>query len=134
MLHLVAFDIEGNEIWQYCASNLIVASGYTIAAEALAGVIGATLTHVAVGTNGNEPQDDDTEITGATTVAITGVEYPERATVRFNFHIDYTDAVGMSIREFGLLSADGRLFSRKVREAIEKTEHMAIAGMWKINI
>jgi hypothetical protein len=40
----------------------------------------------------------------------------------------------MAIREFGLLTADGRLFSRKTREAIDKTAHMSIVGAWDINV
>ncbi|MDR2449792.1 MAG: hypothetical protein LBD52_07525 [Prevotellaceae bacterium] len=133
-LHLTAYDAHGVELWSDTAHNLIVATGYNATAEALAGVEGARIQKIAVGANGTAPQATDTEITGAEVVNITNVEYPAPATVRFNFMIDYGVAVGMPIREFGLLTADGRLFSRKTREAIDKTEHMSIVGAWDIHM
>jgi hypothetical protein len=104
-----------------------------VAVEALAGVAGARIQKIAVGSNGVAPQETDTDITSAVVLNIQSVEYPLPATVRFHFNIDYADAIGMPIREFGLLTADGRLFSRKTREAIDKTEHMSIVGAWDIN-
>lgn len=133
-LRLTAYDANGVELWRDTSRNTIVVTGYNAAAEALAGVEGARILKIAVGTNGAEPQGTDTEITGAVILDIQSVEYPAPATVRFNFMIDYTDAVGMSIREFGLFTADGRLFSRKTREAIDKTAHMSIVGAWDINV
>ena len=133
-LHLWALDDQGHELWHISASNLIVASGYQATAQALAGVEAARIARVAVGTNGTEPVESDTSTTNAVTVDISRVEYPQPTTVRFHFTVGYNDAVGMSIREFGLLLTDGRLFSRKVRTAIEKTQYMSIVGMWDINI
>jgi hypothetical protein len=133
-LHLRAYDTQGVELWRDTACNLIVASGYNAAAEALAGVEGARIQKVVIGADGTWPQETDTEITGAEILVIQSVEYPAPATVRFNFMIDYDVAVGMSIREFGLLTADGRLFSRKTREAIDKTAHMSIVGAWDIHM
>lgn len=133
-LHLSVKDKAGNVITEFVGDNLVVATGYTAAAEALAGVHGAAITQVAVGTSSAEPAETDTEITEAVKVPIQSVEYPSAGMVRFNFTIDYNTAVGMTIREFGLLTTDGRLFSRKVREAIEKTEAMSIVGAWDITI
>jgi hypothetical protein len=133
-LHLRAYDVHGVELWHDTARNLIVATGYNATAEALAGVEGARIQKIAVGTNATWPQETDTEITDAEIVDIINVEYPAPATVRFNFMIDYDVAAGMAIREFGLLTADGRLFSRKTREAIDKTEHMSIVGAWDIHM
>lgn len=132
ILHLRAIDRHGRELWSMTDSNLIVAGGYRITAEALAGTPGTKISNVAIGTNTTEPQETDTQITNAVMTTIQNVEYPAPSTVRFHFRFEYTDAVGMSIAEFGLLSADGRLFSRKVRAVIEKTEHMTIVGMWDI--
>ena len=89
---------------------------------------------MAVGTGSTEPAEGDVAIIDAVSVAVRSVEYPASGTVRFNFSIGYDVAVGMTIREFGLLTADGRLFSRKVREGIEKTEAMSIVGRWDIII
>ena len=115
-------------------NNPLGIGGYEAAAEALAGVAGAAIARVAVGTSGTEPTEGDTALTDAVSVAIQSVEYPAAGTVRFNFSIGYDVAVGKTIREFGLLTADGRLFSRKVREGIEKTEAMSIVGRWDIII
>lgn len=133
ILHLTAYDKDGVEVWQNREKNLIVASGYNIAAEALAGVDNARIAKVAIGTNGAGPQDGNTEITDAAVFDVQTVEYPQPGTVRFNFTIGYAEAVGMSVREFGLLTVDGRLFSRKVRQPIEKTVHMSLVGAWDIN-
>lgn len=133
-LHLSVIYRDGSVVDEFVGNNLVVASGYTAAAEALAGVQGAAITQVAVGTSSVEPSETDTAITDAVNVDIQSIEYPSAGMVRFNFTIDYDTAVGMTIREFGLLTTDGRLFSRKVREAIEKTEAMSIVGAWDITI
>lgn len=133
-LHLRAYDRAGVEVWRSDEKNLIVATGYTAAVEALAGVAGAKITAVAVGTSGTEPTLDDTAIKNAVAIPIQSVTYPAPATVRFNFVIGYNDAVGINIREFGLLTADGRLFSRRVREILEKSQYLTVSGMWEIKM
>ena len=104
-----------------------------IAAEALAGLPNAAISKVAAGTNGTAPTENDTSITDPTIVDVQTVEYPAPDTVRFNFTFGYMDAAGKSIAEFGLLTTDGRLFARKVRQPIEKTEYMTIKGSWEIS-
>lgn len=133
MLTLRAYDTAGVELWCDAGNNHIVATGYAAAAEALAGVPGARIARVGAGTSGSEPTDNDTPIADAVFVDIQSVEYPAPGTVRFNFTFGYTDAVGMAIREFGLYTSDGRLFSRKVREPIEKTPYMSLVGTWDIH-
>lgn len=134
ILRLRVYDRTGAELWSDVGKNLIVAQGYEIACEMLAGVEAAHIAKIAVGTNGIAPQESDTLITNSAVVEVQSVEYPEPTTVRFNFTIGYEDAVGMQIREFGLMTADGRLFSRKVRASIEKTKYMTIVGAWDINM
>ncbi len=133
ILTLRAYDARGVELWRAAACNRIVATGYAAAAEALAGVAGARIAQVGAGTSGNEPTDNDTQIADAVRVDVQSIEYPTPSTVRFNFTFGYDDAVGMTIREFGLYTADGRLFSRKVREPIEKTQYMSLVGAWDIH-
>lgn len=132
VLHLIAYDQQGRELWSLRQSNQIVNGAYEIAAEALAGLPNAAISKVAAGTNGTEPTESDTSITDPTIVDVQTVEYPAPDTVRFNFTFGYMDAAGKSIAEFGLLAADGRLFARKVRQPIEKTEYMTIKGSWEI--
>lgn len=134
VLHLRAYNRDGVEVWRSEDKNLIVTSGYDAAAEALAGVAGAKIVAVAVGTNGMEPALEDTAIKNAVVIPVQSVDYPTPATVRFNFTIGYDAANGINIREFGLLTADGRLFSRRVREVLEKSQYLTISGMWEIKI
>ncbi len=133
ILTLRAYDAQGGELWRSTSRNHIVATGYAAAAEALAGVAGARIAQVGAGTSGNEPTDNDTQIADAVRVDVQSIEYLTPSTVRFNFTFGYDDAVGMTIREFGLYTADGRLFSRKVREPIEKTQYMSLVGAWDIH-
>lgn len=132
ILHLRVLDVAGVEVWADSAKNLIVSGGYNIAARALAGVEGYKLAKIAVGTNATQPVESDSQITDAVVLAVESVEYPRAGTVRFNFTVGYNDAVGMPVREFGLLADNGQLFSRKVRETIDKTQHMTIVGAWEI--
>lgn len=133
VLHLIAYDQQGRELWSLQQSNQIVNGAYEIAAEALAGLPNAAISKVAAGTNGTAPTENDTSITDPTIVDVQTVEYPAPDTVRFNFTFGYMDAAGKSIAEFGLLTTDGRLFARKVRQPIEKTEYMTIKGSWEIS-
>ena len=133
-LRLTAYDKAGAILWCEAGKNLIVTTGYRALFEALAGVQGSAITKVAVGTNAIAPTETDTQITNSTTLAIQSVEYPNDKQVRFNFVIGYNDAVGKAITEFGLLTNDGRLFSRKTRAAIDKTQYMSIVGQWDIII
>ena len=133
-LRLSAYDREGRKVWNDAGCNLIVNSGYVAASEALAGIAGAKIVKVAVGTNGDAPSPEDTAIKNAVEIPIQSIEYPEPGTVRFNFTIGYDVATGMNIREFGLFTEDGRLFSRKVREVLEKSQYLTITGMWEIRM
>lgn len=134
ILTLTAYDRQGHELWNMRQSNQIVSGAYTIAAEALAGMTSAAITKVAAGTNGTAPVEEDNRITDPTIVDIQTIEYPRPGVVRFNFTFSYSDAAGKSICEFGLLTADGRLFARKVRTPIDKSKYMSIVGAWEITI
>lgn len=133
-LYLRVYNFDGEEIFRSKEKNLIVESGYIAAAEALAGIAGAKITSVAIGTNGEEPTPEDRGIKNAIIIPLQSVNYPAPATVRFNFTIGYDVANGINIREFGLMTADGRLFSRRVREVLEKSQYLTISGAWEIRM
>jgi hypothetical protein len=135
ILSLSAIDRSGRHLWSETLQNLIVDTGYTALLEALAGVEGAAIDRFAIGTNGTPPNHADTAITNGQTIAIASVEYPEQNRIRFHFTVGYDQGNGTLIREFGLITADGRLFSRRTRAgAIEKSESMALVGTWDIII
>ncbi|MDL2290388.1 hypothetical protein LJB95_03190 [Paludibacteraceae bacterium OttesenSCG-928-F17] len=131
-LHLKICDATGNIISEDTAPNLIVSSGYRVLADCLTGNQPTHISHIEIGTNGNTPKLTDTQITDPIQIEIQSIEN-NGTNVHFHFTIGYNDAVGASIREFGLITEDGRLFSRKVRVAIDKTSYMSIVGVWEIN-
>jgi len=113
--------------------NLVVNGGKSALARLLGGdVTGRSIDRVAVGTNGTAAALTDTAITGAVTVAATAT-YPTATSVRFSFTVPTGTANGMNLREFGLLTAGGALFARRVTGLIEKTSDLEINGTWTIN-
>jgi hypothetical protein len=50
----------------------------------------------------------------------------------FNWTLEAAENNGMVIQEFGLLAANGTLFSRKSRQPINKTAEVRLVGAWKI--
>jgi hypothetical protein len=74
----------------------------------------------------------DTALTSAYVKAIGSVEYPATGQVRFNWSLSTAEMNGVSITEFGLLCADGALFSRKARAPIAKDEDLSLTGAWTI--
>ena len=133
-LSLQRISRTGEVIESYEWDNLIVTSGYNAAAQALAGVAGAKINAIALGSNSNNPTLEDTDITNPLSFSFTDIEYFEPAKVKFNFTIDFFEAIGMDIYEWGLITQDGRLFSRIVRPPISKTNEMMLVGSWTINI
>ena len=131
---LAVIDRAGDTIATYTKRNLIVATGYAAVADAIGGVAGANIAQLAVGTNDANPVETDTAIQNAETFPFVSIEYPEPTSIQFNFSIDYDDANGMDINEFGLMTQDGRLFSRITREYISKTDAIMLVGSWTINI
>lgn len=130
-LRLTAYDNEGRELWQDSGNNLIVQTGYEALADCLAGNTDATLSHVEIGPRGDTPVLSDTAITDPVRI-YTEITSRGAEGVRLDFTIGCTIANGMPIREFGIITKDGRLFSRRVRAAIEKTDAMTIVGQWDI--
>ena len=124
---------------EYDWDNLITNTGYLAAAQSLAGVPGAAVNSVAIGTDSAEPALTDTAITDPFTVPVTGITYHPNLTddpkwVQFNFTVGFLQAVGMNIYEWGLITADGRLFSRLTRSLIAKTNEMQLVGQWTVNM
>lgn len=91
-----------------------------------------TIAKIGVGLNANGPSPDDTKLTGAFVKPVQDHDYPEPGHVRFNWRLETTEANGMAIREFGLITAGDLLFARKTRAAIEKDEDISLDGAWTI--
>jgi len=115
-------------------NNLIV----NIAREQMAHLVaGETserhITSIAFGTNNVDPEPGDTVITGQFVKPLLGYSFPANGRVRFDWILGVTENNGMAIREFGLLTADERLFARKTRtNPINKESDISIEGNWTI--
>lgn len=124
----------GEVLEDYRGKNLIVTLGRETLARLLAGD-GANrqIAKVGFGSNGAAPVDGNTALTGSFVKNIEGFSYPSANSVRFSFILAENEAVGLSIRELGLLSSNNLLFARKVRSVIAKTADIRITGAWVIN-
>ncbi len=126
-------DSRGKVIESFEDKNMIV----DLARMAMAHLVGdgaglKVITRFGVGTSSQTASPGDTELTEAYVNDILSHDYPDRGTVRFSWRLNYDEANGKSITEFGLYCADGSLFSRKVRSPIFKASDIAFEGEWSI--
>lgn len=123
---------KGKVIEEYEDHNLIVNGARNQAVQFFAGnPTGRHIASIAFGTNGTSPEVTDTEITGAYTKDVAGFEYPDLGQIQTNWELLPNENNGMAIIEFGLLSADGTLLCRKVRNnPIYKEPDISIEGHW----
>lgn len=114
--------------------NLIVDGAKGILASLLGGAVsGKSVTKIGFGTNGAAPVGSNTALTGAYTKAVGSPTYPTGG-VAFPFTLGTSEGNGLAIIEFGLLTADDTLFSRRVRgSAIAKDNTISLAGTWTIS-
>lgn len=119
------------ESWE--ARNLIVNGSKALLASLLGGAVaGKSITKIGFGTNGTAPAAANTALTGAFVKAVDAPTYAAGA-VTFPFTLASGEANGVSIIEFGLLSADNTLFSRRVRATpIVKAADISFIGSWTI--
>lgn len=125
--------------------NLIVTAGRANLAKLLGGKTGMHVTHVGVGSGKVAAAPGDTALTAPELTPVTevrigqGLEAEDGSTfddprmVQFHFRIGTSAAVGKEIWEYGLMGADGSLFSRIVRPSgFTKTDIDMIVGFWQI--
>jgi len=122
--------------------NLILNGARNQMAHLIAGdVTNRNITKIAVGVNGTPPIVTNTTITGAFIKNLDGFSFPAMGQVQFDWSLGTNEANGMSIIEFGLMSEDGTLFSRRIREdedgnpinkPINKESDISIIGQWII--
>lgn len=114
-------------------ANLVVTASKQIQCNALGNTSGWTITQMGFGTNGATPVLTDTALTGQYAKAFDSVTFPATNQVQFNFSLGVSEANGMSIQEFGLLTTNTKLFARKVRlAALVKQSDITLSGSWII--
>lgn len=131
---LVGKDKEGNVLFNYSDNNLIVNNAKVALASLVsnAGAESKIITQIGFGVSGTTPSPNDVTLTSSYKKNIIVYSYPEPGKVKFTWRLDYGEANGKAISEFGLLCADGSLFARKVRGAITKDSDLALEGEWTI--
>lgn len=115
--------------------NLIVDGSKQVHARLLGGdVTNRSVAQFSVGTNGAAPAAGNTSITSPYTKAIDTVTYPAANQVQFAFSLGSGEANGKAILEFGLLTAGGVLYARKIRSSpLNKESDISFAGTWTIS-
>ena len=131
---LIGRDKEGNTVFTYADNNLIVNNAKVALASLVsnAGADTKIITQIGFGTSATTPSPNDVSLTAPYKKNVTSFSYPEPGKVKFSWRLDYGEANGKAISEFGLLCADGSLFARKVRGAITKDADLALEGEWTI--
>jgi len=125
---------DGKLIEEILEENLVVNGGKLQMAHLVGGdTTGRSITKIAFGTSGVDPDPADTIITNQWAKPITSVSYPENGKAQFDWNLLVTENNGMAILEMGLVTADGVLFARKTRtNPIHKASDISMEGHWTI--
>ena len=115
--------------------NLIVIGSQPTHARLLGGdVVNRSLTQIGFGTNGTPEAFGNAALTGAYVNNLQAPTYPASNQVSFGFGLGTTEANGIAISEFGLLTAGGTLYSRRTRALpLNKASDITLAGTWVIS-
>jgi len=113
--------------------NLIVNNAKAQLANLIGGNgVNRQITQIGFGTGVSAPSPDNTALAaGAFWKPVTAVAYPATGQA-FSWSLSTAEANGLAITEFGLRCADGALFSRKVRNPINKASDLSLTGTWTI--
>jgi hypothetical protein len=141
----------GEVVFTFEDNNMIVtASKETLAYLVGGDSTGKSITNIAFGNSDSTPAPDndsvggivtDTLTTGAnmsgsTMVAylksLTSHSYPQAGQVQFSWVLDFGEANGLAIQDYGLICSDLTLFARKTRGVITKGGDLYMDGTWTI--
>jgi hypothetical protein len=114
--------------------NLIVSGARIQMAHLAAGdFTGRNIKKIAFGINGTAPELADTLITNSFEKNVLGFAYPVEGQVQINWNLLVTENNGMAILEFGLLTENGILYSRRTRERpLNKEADISLEGSWTL--
>jgi hypothetical protein len=115
--------------------NLIVSNSQSIHAHLLGGAVANnSVTQIAYGTGSAPAAVGNTAITNPYAKPLDSVAYPATNQVQFNFSLGSAENNGVAISEFGLLTAGGLLYARKVRTSpLNKDTDLSFTGSWTIS-
>ena len=132
-LRLAIFS-RGRLIETFDEDNIVV-DGYKNTHSRLIGGDTANyrVTQFAVGTSGLAAAAGNTVLTSQFIKAVSSVAYPAASQTQFGFSLLSGEANGKAISEFGLLTAAGVLYARRVRATpLNKTTDISFTGTWTI--
>lgn len=143
IFELDILDKNGNIIERYIDHNTVVDVGREVICDLLGGAItGKKIDRIHFGSNGNDATIADTFATldqtdGSLTTPSTTVtaSYPTTTSVKYTWTMSSAQNNGASLREYALIVDDATLqilFSRKVRDVIEKDNTMTLDGNWTL--
>lgn len=123
----------GELVQEWTDRNVIVNNGRDALARLLSGVTAnKSVTKIGFGTGTGAAAQTNTSLTNMTSKSVGAITYPETGAVQFAWSLETSEGNGLTITEFGLLTADNTLFARKVRGGIAKTSDIRLDGYWKI--
>ena len=144
-------DLNGNIVDYFNDSNMIMSVAKDTLAHLVGGdVSGKSVTKIALGNSDVTPSPDNNSIGGIVSTelssglnstdglsvaylkSLTSHTYPSTGRISFNWALDYGEANGLEIREFGLICSDLSMFARKTRGVIAKGSDLSITGVWTI--
>ena len=127
-------DRNGLVVYNYSDNNMIVtqsklALSYLVSEANREDKI---ITQFGIGTGQTAATPSDTMLENLYIKPLINHDFPEPGRVRFHWALEYGEANGVAISEFGLFCSDGTLFARKVRGTITKEEDLSFEGEWTI--
>lgn len=137
LFSLKVFDSAGNLVAVQVEKNLVVRGGLNAVGSLLAGDTSGDklVAQIGFGSNSTPANIEDTALTDSFTKDILSTSNPVPNALQYDFTLELTENNGATIREFGLFTAEGTLFARKIRAAdIVKTSDVRLEGSWTISI
>ena len=113
---------NGKPVEEIADHNLVVHTGRVRLAELAAGLSGAHISYIGIGSGTEKEKESDTGLTEQQLFAIKKASVTGRD-ARFDFEIGESQANGLSIREFGLFCTDKTMFSHRVRIRVNEETH-----------
>ncbi|ASC72322.1 uncharacterized protein XM38_032790 [Halomicronema hongdechloris C2206] len=139
-------DRSGQMIHQQHPKNRIVLSGRRLVAQLFGGVESGVpapkkITQMAVGTDGTDPNDDQTNLLAERSrKAIAQISYEEtleagvkRLQASITAEFNFEEANGDDpLREAAILNEDGVMYNRVVFEPVTKTNAFKLTLLWRV--
>lgn len=135
-LTIAAKDKDGKIICGFSMHNVITNNGIKKLLQFITTGASSAIAKISFGTSNTTPAETDLAITNAYTIDVSSASYDEeKKECKFTFVLEMNEDNGVTIREAGLVCADGTLFARRVFPLeIEKSENVTVEGYWTIGV